>query len=88
MPAEFDGFVGWNRVPVSALQAELSTDLQAVRAWIAIRGARSEATRRAYRREAGRLLLWAIVETAKGLLLMKRVLADPRPAECTVGGAG
>ncbi|WP_228892210.1 tyrosine-type recombinase/integrase [Burkholderia ambifaria] len=53
--------------PVPAHQAQLNTDLQAGHAWIATRGARSEATRRAYRREAERLLLWAIVAKGKPL---------------------
>ncbi|MDN7728259.1 phage integrase family protein [Burkholderia gladioli] len=34
VPAEFDGSTGLNRAPVPAHQAELNTDLQAVRAWI------------------------------------------------------
>ncbi|WP_036057727.1 tyrosine-type recombinase/integrase, partial [Burkholderia gladioli] len=85
---------GLNRAPVPAHQAELNTDLQAVRAWIAIRGARSEATRRAYRREAERLLLWAIVAKRKPLSslntldaaeYLEQFLADPQPAERWIG---
>ncbi|MCO1362977.1 site-specific integrase (plasmid) [Burkholderia multivorans] len=67
VPAALDGSAGLNRAPVPAHQAELNTDLQAVHAWIATRGARSDATRRAYRREAERLLLWAIVAKGKPL---------------------
>ncbi|MGN4225804.1 hypothetical protein ACS0Y6_38520, partial [Burkholderia gladioli] len=67
VPAELDGSAGLNRTPVPAHQAELNTDLQAVRAGAEIRSARSEATRRAYRREAERLLLWAIVAKRKPL---------------------
>ncbi|AJY42975.1 integrase [Burkholderia humptydooensis] len=39
--------------------------------WIAIRGARSEGTRRAYRREAERVLLWAIAVKGKQLSCLK-----------------
>ncbi|WP_244103190.1 phage integrase family protein [Burkholderia gladioli] len=94
VPAELDGSVGLNRAPVPAHQAELNTDLQAVRAWIEIRGARSEATRRAYRREAERLLLWAIVAKRKPLSslntldaaeYLEQFLADPQPAERWIG---
>nr|WP_279609128.1 phage integrase family protein [Burkholderia gladioli] len=94
VPAELDGSAGLNRAPVPAHQAELNTDLQAVRAWIEIRGARSEATRRAYRREAERLLLWAIVVKGKPLSslntmdaadYLERFLADPQPAERWIG---
>ncbi|WP_305888016.1 hypothetical protein [Burkholderia ubonensis] len=67
VPAALDGLAGLNRAPVPGHRAELATDLQAVHAWIAIRGARNEATRRAYRREAERLLLWAIVAKGKPL---------------------
>ncbi|WP_279608274.1 phage integrase family protein [Burkholderia gladioli] len=73
VPAELDGSTGLNRAPVPAHQAELNTDLQAVRAWIEIRGARSKATRRAYRREAERLLLWAIVAKRKPLSSLNRL---------------
>ncbi|WP_186043876.1 phage integrase family protein [Burkholderia gladioli] len=94
VPAELDGSAGLNRAPVPAHQAELNTDLQAVRAWIEIRGARSEATRRAYRREAERLLLWAIVAKRKPLSslntldaaeYLEQFLADPQPAERWIG---
>ncbi len=75
VPAELDGSAGLNRAPVPAHQAELNTDLQAVR--------------RAYRREAERLLLWAIVAKGKPLSslntmdaaeYLERFLADPQPA--------
>ena len=65
-----------------------------VRAWIATRGARGEATRRAFRREAERLLLWAIVVKGKPLsslntrdcaVYLDGFLRDPRPAERWIG---
>ncbi|RQS03211.1 integrase [Burkholderia sp. Bp9002] len=94
VPAALDGSAGLNRAPVPAHQAELATDLQAVHAWIATRGARSEATRRAYRREAERLLLWAIVVKGKPLSSLNTMdcaeyldgfLRDPQPAERWIG---
>lgn len=94
VPAALDGSAGLNRAPVPAHQAELSTDLQAVHAWIATRGARSEATRRAYRREAERLLLWAIVAKGKPLSSLNTMdcaeyldhfLRDPQPAARWIG---
>ncbi|KWK67554.1 phage integrase family protein [Burkholderia stagnalis] len=94
VPAALDGSAGLNRAPVPAHQAELATDLQAVNAWIATRGARSDATRRAYRREAERLLLWAIVVKGKPLSSLNTMdcaeyldvfLRDPQPAERWIG---
>lgn len=94
VPAALDGSAGLNRAPVPAHQAELNTDLQAVHAWIAIRGARSDATRRAYRREAERLLLWAIVVKGKPLSSLNTTdcaeyldhfLRDPQPAARWIG---
>ncbi|WP_175816954.1 site-specific integrase [Burkholderia diffusa] len=94
VPAGLDGSAGLNRAPVPAHQAELNTDLQAVHAWIAIRGARSDATRRAYRREAERLLLWAIVVKGKPLSSLNTpdcaeyldaFLRDPQPAARWIG---
>ncbi|WP_175905992.1 phage integrase family protein [Burkholderia seminalis] len=94
VPAGLDGSAGLNRAPVPAHQAELNTDLQAVHAWIATRGARSEATRRAYRREAERLMLWAIVVKGKPLSSLNTMdcaeyidgfLRDPQPAERWIG---
>ncbi|AWV05606.1 integrase (plasmid) [Burkholderia sp. JP2-270] len=94
VPAGLDGSAGLNRAPVPAHQAELNTDLQAVHAWIAARGARSEATRRAYRREAERLLLWAIVVKGKPLSSLNTMdcaeyldgfLRDPQPAARWIG---
>jgi len=94
VPAALDGSAGLNRAPVPAHQAELATDLQAVHAWIETRGARSEATRRAYRREAERLLLWAIVAKGKPLSSLNTMdcaeyldafLRDPQPAARWIG---
>ncbi|WP_232427477.1 phage integrase family protein [Burkholderia ubonensis] len=85
VPAALDGSAGLNRAPVPAHKAELATDLQAVHAWIAIRGARSEAER---------LLLWAIVVKGKPLSSLNtpdcaeyldHFLRDPQPAARWIG---
>lgn len=94
IPTDLDGSAGLNRAPVPAHQAELNTDWKAVTAWVQIRGARSADTARAYRREAERLLLWAIVAKGKPLSSLNtldcaeyvdRFLRDPQPAERWVG---
>lgn len=94
VPPELDGSQGLNRAPVPAHQAELATDLDAVNAWIAIRGERSAHTARAYRREAERLLLWAIIVRRKPLSSLNTLdcreyingfLADPQPAGRWIG---
>jgi site-specific recombinase XerD len=91
---ELDGSRGLNRAPVPAHQAELDTDLRAIAAWIKIRGAKSVHTARAYRREAERLLLWAIVQKRKPLSSLNTLdcaeyidgfLRDPQPADRWVG---
>ncbi|MBB4518289.1 integrase [Paraburkholderia fungorum] len=94
VPPELDGSQGLNRAPVPAHQAELATDLDAVNAWIAIRGERSPHTARAYRREAERLLLWAIIVRRKPLSSLNTLdcreyingfLTDPQPAGRWIG---
>lgn len=86
VPAALDGSARLNRAPVPAYQTELATDLQAVPVWSAIRGA--------YRREAERLLLWAIVAKGKRLSSLNTLdsaeyldqfLRDPQPAERRIG---
>ncbi len=68
--------------------------LQARRAWIEIRCARCEATRRTYRREAELWLPWTIVAKRKPLSslntldaaeYLKQFLADPQPAVRWIG---
>lgn len=94
VPEGLDGAQGLNRAPVPAHQAGLDTDLDAVNAWIAIRGERSAHTARAYRREAERLLLWAVIVRRKPLSSLNTLdcrdyingfLADPQPAERWIG---
>ncbi|MEX3555537.1 MAG: site-specific integrase [Burkholderia gladioli] len=94
VPNELDGSRGLNRAPLPAHQASLNTDLDAINAWISICGSRSEHTARAYRREAERLLLWAVIVKRKPLSSLNTLdcgeyinqfLADPQPAGRWIG---
>ncbi|CAM2198402.1 Integrase (plasmid) [Paraburkholderia kururiensis] len=94
VPNELDGSHGLNRAPLPRHQASLNTDLEAINAWISICGSRSEHTARAYRREAERLLLWAVIVKRKPLSSLNtpdcgeyinQFLADPQPAGRWIG---
>ncbi|MBR7964555.1 site-specific integrase [Burkholderia vietnamiensis] len=65
VPHDVDGSRGTFRAPKPMCALEANNDYQAISAWLE----RHEAaeTQRAYRREAERLLLWAIVERGKAL---------------------
>jgi len=95
VPTEIDGSTGTNRARNRGLSCSLETDLQAIDAWLATRQ-HSPHTARAYRREAERLLLWAINEKKKALSSLDAVdcatyigtfLADPQPAARWIGRA-
>ncbi|BCQ28379.1 tyrosine-type recombinase/integrase (plasmid) [Caballeronia sp. NK8] len=85
VPARLDGSKGSNRTGAGA---RFDTDVRAISAWLDARSS-SEHTRRAYRREAERLLLWALVEKDKPLSSLDpgecaeyigAFLPNPRPA--------
>ncbi|MDR5734656.1 site-specific integrase [Caballeronia sp. LZ025] len=87
VPRAVDGSTGTNRAPTGI--GNLDTDVAAIKAWLDARSA-SEHTRRAYRREAERLLLWALIEKEKPLSsldpddcaqFVSEFLTDPQPAE-------
>ncbi len=63
LPAELDGTEGRFRAPVNTCALNARDDYEAVSAWLERH--ESPATQRAYRKEAERLLLWAIVERGK-----------------------
>lgn len=65
VPHDVDGSHGAFRAPKSMCALEANNDYQAINAWLD----RHEAaeTQRAYRREAERLLLWAILERGKAV---------------------
>jgi site-specific recombinase XerD len=95
VPTEIDGSAGTNRARNHGLPCSLDTDLHAIDAWLAARQ-HSPHTARAYRREAERLLLWAINDKKKALssldsadcaVYIGTFLADPQPAARWVGRA-
>ncbi len=65
VPHEVDGSRGTFRAPRLTCTLSASNDYEAVQAWLALH--ESGATQRAYRKEAERLILWAIVERGRAL---------------------
>ncbi len=62
LPATFDGSGGENRFP-GKCRIDAANDYEAIQAWLRVR-ATNPNTERTYRREAERLLLWAVLEKA------------------------
>lgn len=62
---QFDGSRGKLRAARRGCLLEADNDIEAVEAWLGLQ--ESEATKRAYRKEAERLVLWAIIECEKPL---------------------
>lgn len=65
VPHEVDGSRGTFRAPAATSTLDANNDYEAVQAWLSLH--ESAATQRAYRKEAERLILWAIVERGKAL---------------------
>ena len=65
LPHEVDGTMGTFRAPRASCALGARNDYEAVQAWLELH--ESPATRRAYRKEAERLILWAIVERGRAL---------------------
>ncbi|NVM89662.1 site-specific recombinase XerD [Variovorax sp. SG517] len=65
VPHEVDGSRGAFRAPLETCILGARNDYEAVQAWLSLH--ESVATQRAYRKEAERLILWAIVERGKAL---------------------
>ncbi|WP_233838740.1 phage integrase family protein [Paraburkholderia sp. ZP32-5] len=65
VPHDVDGSQGQYRAPQVACLLNASNDYEAIRSWLALH--ESAATQRAYRKEAERLVLWAIVERGRAL---------------------
>ncbi len=90
LPSNLDGSMGSNRnhTIVNRAQIAARTDPEAIRVWLA-RYADTPTTFQNYRKEAERLLLWALVElgkplsslTQEDLLHYQRFLANPYPPE-------
>jgi hypothetical protein len=91
LPHEIDGSAGAFRAPVSACILGVDNDYDAIQAWLALH--ESPATQRAYRKEAERLILWAIVARGKALSSLttrdatdyRAFLRRPTPRERWVG---
>jgi site-specific recombinase XerD len=88
---ELDGSWGTLRAPRHACALAANNDYDAVQAWLSLQDA--PATHRAYRKEAERLLLWAIVERGKPLsslatedaIAYRAFIRRPTPKERWVG---
>lgn len=65
VPADLDGSRGTFRAPPATCTLAANNDYQAVNAWLELH--ESPATQRAYRKEAERLILWAVVERGRAL---------------------
>ncbi|MFO1424208.1 MAG: tyrosine-type recombinase/integrase [Candidatus Competibacteraceae bacterium] len=88
LPSSLDGSTGNNRAAITQTQIAARTDPEAIQAWLA-RYADTPTTFQNYRKEAERLLLWALVElgkplsslTQEDLLRYQYFLANPYPSE-------
>ncbi|HEY4092600.1 MAG TPA: tyrosine-type recombinase/integrase [Luteibacter sp.] len=95
VPESLDGRDGTNRGAVENSQLSARNDLDAVRAWLS-NYADTKTTFDNYRKEAERLLLWAVVQLGKplssltheDLLGFKSFIADPEPASRWVSANG
>lgn len=91
LPHEVDGSAGTFRASPSTCMLDASNDYEAVQAWLSLH--ESSATQRTYRKEAERLILWAIVERGRALsslttedaVAYRTFLRRPTPRERWVG---
>ncbi|KWF80478.1 integrase [Burkholderia diffusa] len=91
VPHEVDGSRGQFRAPEGACLLKASNDYEAVQSWLSLH--KSAATRRAYRKEAERLILWAIIErscalsslTTDDAIAYRSFLRRPTPRERWIG---
>ncbi|MEB2541714.1 MULTISPECIES: phage integrase family protein [Burkholderia] len=91
VPHEVDGSRGQFRAPQTACLLSASNDYEAIQSWLSLY--ESVATQRAYRKEAERLILWAIVERGRALsslttddaIAYRGFLRRPTPRERWVG---
>jgi len=90
---EVDGSLGQFRAPRETCSLNADNDYAAVQAWLGLH--ESPATQRAYRKEAERLMLWAIIERGRPLSSLttedatayRNFLRQPAPRERWVGPA-
>lgn len=91
VPHEVDGTMGLHRAPRASCVLRANNDYEAVQAWLSLHEA--PATQRAYRKEAERLILWAIVERGVALsslatedaVAYRAFLRQPAPRGSWVG---
>ncbi|MCF8169276.1 MAG: site-specific integrase [Rhodoferax sp.] len=91
VPDEVDGSRGSFRAPPGTCTLNSTNDYEAVQAWLSLH--ESLATQRAYRKEAERLILWAILERRKALsslntedaIAYRAFLRHPTPARRWIG---
>jgi site-specific recombinase XerD len=91
VPGDVDGSRGTFRAPPESCTLNSANDYEAVQAWLSLH--ESAATQRAYRKEAERLILWAIVERGKALsslntedaIAYRAFLRRPTPAKRWIG---
>jgi len=93
VPADVDGSRGAFRAPRATCTLRADNDYEAVQAWLALQD--SPATQRAYRKEAERLMLWAILEQGRALsslttedaVAYRQFLRKPTPHDRWIGPA-
>ncbi len=93
VPDEVNGSRGAFRAPKATCTLDANNDYEAVQAWLALH--ESTATQRAYRKEAERLILWAVVERGRALsslttedaVASRAFLRHPAPRGRWVGAA-
>ena len=93
VPHEVDGSMGLHRAPRASCVLRANNDYDAVQAWLSLHEA--PATQRAYRKEAERLILWALVERGVALsslatedaVAYRAFLRQPSPRQRWVGPA-
>lgn len=91
VPSEVDDSRGTFRAPPESCTLNSANDYEAVQAWLSLH--ESAATQRAYKKEAERLILWAIVERGKALsslntedaIAYRAFLRHPTPARRWIG---
>ncbi|MFM0417069.1 phage integrase family protein [Paraburkholderia aromaticivorans] len=91
LPHELNGSQGNFRAPFHSCTLNATNDYQAVQAWVALH--ETPATQRAYRKEAERLILWAIVERNRALsslttddaIAYRSFLRRPTPRDKWIG---
>lgn len=93
VPTDIDGSSGTFRAPRATCALDANNDFEAVEAWLMLQ--ESRATQRAYRKEAERLMLWAIHErdralsslTTEDAIAYRAFLRKPMPGDRWVGPA-